>query len=51
MVELKLGEKDPEIKNNMKCGVCMDLFKIGDMIKITDCNHQFHKDCLIPWLK
>jgi thiol-disulfide isomerase/thioredoxin len=31
------------------CPICID--KIIDNIKITNCNHKFHKHCLDEWLK
>ena len=33
------------------CSICLSALKIGDeMIKLK-CNHFFHKDCVIKWLK
>ena len=33
------------------CGVCKDEFNIGEECLSMPCNHYFHENCLIPWLK
>jgi hypothetical protein len=38
-------EEDPE------CSVCYKGIKQGEGMRITDCKHIFHRDCLKEWLK
>ena len=39
-------------KNNlMECAVCKDQFEIQQNIKKIPCNHHFHTECIMPWLK
>ncbi|KLT39629.1 hypothetical protein CC85DRAFT_184338 [Cutaneotrichosporon oleaginosum] len=33
------------------CPVCMDDFKVGDAAMKIPCGHEFHPDCLTPWLE
>ena len=33
------------------CPVCKDEFTISEECLLMPCEHHFHKDCLIPWLK
>ncbi|GMK59239.1 hypothetical protein CspeluHIS016_0702540 [Cutaneotrichosporon spelunceum] len=33
------------------CPVCMDDFMIGDAVIKIPCGHEFHPDCLTPWLE
>ena len=33
------------------CPVCKDEFVINEECLLMPCEHHFHKDCLIPWLK
>lgn len=34
----------------VKCLVCQEEFKIDDMVRILFCGHEYHKDCVDPWL-
>ncbi|BEJ12569.1 hypothetical protein CspHIS471_0210290 [Cutaneotrichosporon sp. HIS471] len=33
------------------CPVCMDDFVVGDAVIKIPCGHEFHPDCLTPWLE
>lgn len=33
------------------CSVCKDEFEIGSTCLSMPCKHNFHEDCLLPWLK
>ena len=33
------------------CAVCKDEFNIGEECLSMPCNHNFHENCLMPWLK
>ena len=33
------------------CSVCKEEFVLSEEFLLMPCNHHFHKDCLIPWLK
>ena len=33
------------------CPVCKDEFVVNEECLLMPCEHHFHKDCLIPWLK
>ncbi len=37
-------------KDTSQCSICIELMKIGETIRILDCMHRFHKDCVDPWL-
>ncbi|KAG8232113.1 hypothetical protein J437_LFUL011656 [Ladona fulva] len=32
------------------CAVCIEPYKISDVIRILPCKHEFHKSCIDPWL-
>lgn len=37
-----------------ECSICLESYKPGEMIcvaKVETCDHVFHKECLIEWLK
>ncbi|CAI8601719.1 unnamed protein product [Vicia faba] len=32
------------------CAVCKDMLGVGDMAKRLPCGHEYHGDCIVPWL-
>ncbi|CAE8588931.1 unnamed protein product, partial [Polarella glacialis] len=41
------GVSDPRCN----CAICRDTFVAGDEIRQLPCNHEFHGDCILLWLK
>ena len=46
-VENQNQHEDEEIE----CTICLSTFEEGQSIRTIMCLHQFHKDCIDPWLK
>ena len=44
-------EKLKEFGIENSCAVCKDELNIGEICLLMPCNHHFHENCLIPWLK
>eukprot|EP01084_Bolivina_argentea_P268874 456826_1 len=42
---------DDDLMKKGECSVCKDKFCDGDLLKQLPCNHRYHKQCIIPWLK
>jgi len=38
-------------ENAPSCSICMENYEPGTRIKRLPCNHEFHPDCIIPWLE
>jgi len=39
-------------KNNInECSVCKEEFELKQKVMKIPCNHCFHNDCILPWLK
>ncbi|KAI9085015.1 hypothetical protein K1719_033007 [Acacia pycnantha] len=32
------------------CAICKDMVGVGSMAKQLPCGHQYHGDCIVPWL-
>ncbi|XP_033150988.1 protein goliath [Drosophila busckii] len=32
------------------CAICIESYRPSDIIRILPCNHEFHKNCIDPWL-
>jgi len=35
----------------VECSICMDTFKLGEVVKRLPCCHMFHTPCIEPWLQ
>ncbi|EPR79173.1 Ring finger protein [Spraguea lophii 42_110] len=33
------------------CMICIDKFEMNEMVRLLECNHYFHKECVDPWLE
>ncbi|XP_008792322.2 E3 ubiquitin-protein ligase RNF181-like [Phoenix dactylifera] len=34
-----------------RCTICLDAFVPNEHVMMTPCNHMFHPECLVPWVK
>ena len=32
------------------CAVCIETYRVADVVRILPCRHQFHKGCIDQWL-
>ena len=42
---------DIDYSKFFQCGICMDSFFDGEMVKKLPCGHIYHKDCLSQWIQ
>lgn len=40
-----------QVDSALQCSVCFEDFKLDEDVKKLPCEHCFHKDCIVPWLK
>ncbi|XP_046394892.1 protein goliath-like isoform X4 [Ischnura elegans] len=46
-----IKSEDREIQGEGECcAVCIEPYKISDVIRILPCKHEYHKSCIDPWL-
>lgn len=43
------GAKTPE--DELTCSVCLEQVNVGEIIRSLPCLHQFHVNCIDPWLR
>ncbi|KAI8873192.1 hypothetical protein GQ42DRAFT_118294, partial [Ramicandelaber brevisporus] len=36
--------------NAEPCSICLDDYAVGDTVRLLDCKHIFHTDCIDPYL-
>ncbi|XP_052793056.1 E3 ubiquitin-protein ligase RNF130-like isoform X2 [Mya arenaria] len=46
---VKIGDKELDSDAD-QCAVCIEPYKVCDVIRVLPCKHVFHKSCVDPWL-
>ena len=46
-----INEENLNQFKDITCNICLDAFKIGNVVRILECKHEFHESCIITWLK
>uniref|UniRef100_A0A915Q3X6 RING-type domain-containing protein n=1 Tax=Setaria digitata TaxID=48799 RepID=A0A915Q3X6_9BILA len=39
------------VDSGAQCTTCMETFKKDESVAILECQHIFHRDCILPWLR
>ncbi|CAI9089159.1 OLC1v1023670C1 [Oldenlandia corymbosa var. corymbosa] len=42
------SDKDDDGK---RCAICLEDFEPKELVTVTPCNHMFHEECIVPWVK
>lgn len=46
------NEKEKETHEDGKnCAICLEDFEPRQLVMLTPCNHMFHEECIVPWVK
>ncbi|XP_059480429.1 E3 ubiquitin-protein ligase goliath-like isoform X2 [Neocloeon triangulifer] len=46
-----IHSEDKEMQGEGECcAICIEPYKVSDVIRILPCRHEFHKPCIDPWL-
>ncbi|GAB2294051.1 hypothetical protein Dimus_028267 [Dionaea muscipula] len=48
--ETEKDQKTTEEEKTTECSICLMEFENGHQVTILPCVHQYHKDCINPWL-
>ena len=49
--KIEVNENNINNYKNITCNICLDNFEIGNTLRILECNHEFHEECILTWLK
>ncbi|KAJ6401172.1 hypothetical protein OIU84_016562 [Salix udensis] len=46
-------DRAPETEDDdgQRCAVCLEDFEPRESVMLTPCNHMFHEECIVPWVK
>jgi hypothetical protein len=36
---------------DITCNICLEGFQLGNILRVLECKHEFHENCIITWLK
>ncbi|KAM1447183.1 hypothetical protein ACFXTO_006311 [Malus domestica] len=40
-----------DLENELTCSICLEQVNRGDLVRSLPCLHQFHANCIDPWLR
>ncbi|MFH4976133.1 hypothetical protein AB6A40_002842 [Gnathostoma spinigerum] len=40
-----------QVDSEAQCTTCMEIFKLNEQVAQLNCQHIFHRDCILPWLR
>ncbi|RDA94792.1 hypothetical protein CP533_4264 [Ophiocordyceps camponoti-saundersi (nom. inval.)] len=43
-------EEEVDHDSHLGCSICTEDFCVGEDVRVLPCNHQFHPNCVDPWL-
>ncbi|KAE8741022.1 hypothetical protein FOCC_FOCC013434 [Frankliniella occidentalis] len=47
----RLKIDDPELVGDGDCcAICIERYRVADVVRALPCRHEFHKSCIDPWL-
>lgn len=41
---------ESQADKNLGCSICTEDFRVGEDVRVLPCNHQYHPQCVDPWL-
>lgn len=38
-------------EDGKRCAICLEDFEGGEQVMVTPCDHMFHEECILPWVR
>ncbi|KAK9284399.1 hypothetical protein L1049_023570 [Liquidambar formosana] len=52
LARISYNEKEKENdEDGRRCAICLEDFMPKEQVTLTPCNHMYHEDCIVPWVK
>lgn len=47
----EMGKKEELEEDGKRCPICWEDFEAREEVMLTPCDHMFHEECIMPWVK
>ena len=49
--KIEVNKENYNKYKDITCNICLEGFNEGNILRVLECNHEFHENCIITWLK
>ena len=49
--KIEVNKENYNKYKDITCNICLEGFSEGNILRVLECNHEFHENCIITWLK
>ncbi|KAL9231378.1 hypothetical protein vseg_006614 [Gypsophila vaccaria] len=50
-ISINIGNSKESSEDELTCSVCLEQVNVGELIRSLPCLHQYHANCIDPWLR
>ena len=49
--KIEINKENINKYKDITCNICLEGFEIGNILRVLECQHEFHENCIVTWLK
>ena len=49
--KIEITNENVDKFKDITCNICLESFSVGNIVRVLECKHEFHENCIITWLK